>query len=151
MAFLLRLRPHLVMQRGNLLDSMGLPSASALHILFVDDDRATRDGYSAYLETCGYAVMTASSGADVMASALEWHPVVIVLDLGLKDVDGWEVARRLKADPRTASVPIIAFTGADLPHERISAMRAGCDRYLAKPSAPSALVDQIERCLRDPA
>ena len=139
------------MQRSNLLDSMGPPSASAIHILFVDDDRATREGYSAYLETCGYAVMTASSGADVMASALEWHPVVIVLDLGLKDVDGWEVARRLKADPRTASVPIIAFTGADLTHERISAMRAGCDRYLTKPSAPSALVDQIERCLRDPA
>ena len=139
------------MQRGNLLDSMGPPSASALHILFVDDDRATRDGYSAYLETCGYAVMTAASGADVMASALEWHPVVIVLDLGLKDVDGWEVARRLKADPRTASVPIIAFTGADLTHERISAMRAGCDRYLTKPSAPSVLVEQIERCLRDPA
>jgi DNA-binding response OmpR family regulator len=138
------------MEPDNLPDSMGLPSTSANHILFVDDDRATRDGYSAYLETCGYAVMTASSGADVMASALEWDPVVIVLDLGLKDVDGWEVARRLKADPRTAAVPIIAFTGADLPHERISAMRAGCDRYLVKPSAPSALVDQIERCLRDP-
>lgn len=129
---------------------MAPPSASAIHILFVDDDRATRDGYSAYLENCGYAVMTASSGAEVMMSALEWNPLVIVLDLGLKDVDGWEVARRLKTDPRTASVPIIAFTGADLAHERISAMRAGCDRYLTKPSPPSALVDQIERCLRDP-
>jgi len=70
-----------------------------------------------------------------------------VTDLGLQDVDGWEIARRLKGVTRTASVPIIAFTGADLPHERISAMRAGCDRVVTKPCAPNNLLEEIARCI----
>jgi two-component system cell cycle response regulator DivK len=121
-------------------------SASA-RLLYVEDDRATREGYVAYLESCGYEVKATGSGRDVLALAHQNLPAVIVLDLGLKDIDGWEVARQLKADPATADVPIIAFTGASLPHERISAMRAGCDRVLNKPCAPSALVDEIGRCL----
>jgi CheY-like chemotaxis protein len=70
-----------------------------------------------------------------------------VLDLGLPDIDGWEVARQLKAAPRTVAIPIIALTGSDLPHERVSAMRAGCDRHLSKPCAPADLVDAIQRGL----
>ena len=116
-------------------------------ILYVEDDRSTREGYVAYLESCGYEVKATGNGRDVLALAHQNVPAVIVLDLGLKDVDGWEVARQLKADPATADVPIVAFTGASLPHERISAMRAGCDRVLNKPCAPSALVDEIDRCL----
>lgn len=116
-------------------------------ILYVEDDRSTREGYVAYLESRGYAVNATGSGADALALALQYPPGVILLDLGLKDMDGWEVARRLKADATTADVPIIAFTGASLPHERISAMRAGCDRVVTKPCAPSALVIEIERCL----
>ena len=76
-------------------------------------------------------------------------PNVIVLDLGLPDIDGWEVARRLKAASGTASIPIIALTGAHLPHERVSAMRAGCDRHLTKPCVPADLVDAIQRCMGD--
>jgi CheY-like chemotaxis protein len=58
------------------------------------------------------------------------------------------VARQLKAGAATAAIPIIAMTGADLPHERVSAMRAGCERHLAKPCAPADLVDAIERCVK---
>ena len=72
---------------------------------------------------------------------------MIVLDLGLPDIDGWEVARQLRAAPRTVAIPIIALTGADLPHERVSAMRAGCDRHLSKPCVPADLVDAIQRCV----
>lgn len=116
-----------------------------MRILFVDDDRATREGYAAYLKGRGYDVIACANGLEALEVAVTWEPAVVVLDLGLKDIDGWEVARRLKADPRTASFPIIAFTGADLPHERISAMRAGCDRVLTKPSPPEALLDEIAR------
>ena len=119
----------------------------AARILFVDDDRATREGYAAYFDSCGYDVRATGSGNDALRFAVEEQPSVIVLDLGLKDVDGWEVARRLKADPITACVPIIAFTGAALPHERISAMRAGCDRVVTKPCPPAALLEEITKCI----
>ena len=117
-----------------------------VRILFVEDDKATREGYAAYFRGHGYDVIASPSGVEALDFAFSWLPSVIVLDLGLKDIDGWEVARRLKADTRTASVPIIAFTGADLPHERISAMRAGCDRVVTKPRAPNALLEEIGRC-----
>jgi two-component system cell cycle response regulator DivK len=126
---------------------MASAEARRVRILFVDDDRATREGYAAYLDSCGYDVTITASGQDALRRAVEQRPSVIVLDLGLKDMDGWEVARRLKAGPDTATVPIIAFTGASLPHERISAMRAGCDRVVTKPCAPTALLEQITLCL----
>jgi len=115
-------------------------------VLFVEDDKATRDGYAAYLRGHGYDVIATPSGVEALDFAFNWLPSTIVLDLGLKDLDGWEIARRLKADTRTASVPIIAFTGADLTHERISAMRAGCDRVVTKPCAPGTLLEEIARC-----
>jgi two-component system cell cycle response regulator DivK len=126
---------------------MASAEARRERILFVDDDRATREGYAAYLDSCGYDVTITASGQDALRRAVEQRPSVIVLDLGLKDMDGWEVARRLKAEPDTATVPIIAFTGASLPHERISAMRAGCDRVVTKQCAPTALLEQITLCL----
>jgi CheY-like chemotaxis protein len=115
-------------------------------VLFVDDDSATREGYVKYLANSGYDVTPAATGGEALTLARTWAPNVIVLDLGLPDIDGWEVARQLKAAPRTVAIPIIALTGADLPHERVSAMRAGCDRHLTKPCPPAALVDAILRC-----
>jgi two-component system cell cycle response regulator DivK len=91
--------------------------------------------------------MLAATGQQALTLASTCAPHVIVLDLGLPDIDGWEVARQLKATPGTAAIPIIALTGADLPHERVSAMRAGCDRHLAKPCLPASLVEAIQRCL----
>ena len=116
-------------------------------MLFVDDHSATREGYAAYLASFGYDVTSVGTGREALELASTWAPSVIVLDLGLPDIDGWEVARQLKAGARTVAIPIIALTGSDLPHERASAMRAGCDRHLAKPCAPANLVDAIERCL----
>jgi CheY-like chemotaxis protein len=116
-------------------------------VLFVDDDATTRDGYSTYLGSLGYDVMLAATGHQALTLASTCAPNVIVLDLGLPDVDGWEVARQLKAAPGTATIPIIALTGADLPHERVSAMRAGCDRHIVKPCAPAVLLEAIQRCI----
>lgn len=119
-------------------------------MLFVEDDSAAREAYISYLTGFGYDALSANTGQQALTLANSWMPDVIVLDLGLPDIDGWEVARRLKAAPRTAVIPIVALTGADLPHERVSAMRAGCDRHLAKPCTPIDLVNAIQRCLGEP-
>jgi CheY-like chemotaxis protein len=119
----------------------------AVRVLFVDDNSRAREGYTSFLTGSGYDVMTAATGRQALDFAITWAPRVIVLDLGLPDIDGWEVARELKAAPRTVAIPIIALTAADLPHERVSAMRAGCDRHLSKPCMPADLLDAIGRCL----
>jgi CheY-like chemotaxis protein len=93
-------------------------------------------------------VLGVPTGGQALTLASTWAPDVIVLDLGLPDIDGWEVARQLKSAAPTRAIPIVAVTGAGLPHERVSAMRAGCDRHLAKPCAPADLVDAIERCMK---
>jgi CheY-like chemotaxis protein len=121
-------------------------------VLLVEDDAATREGYRQYLTGCGMAVTAVANGYEALthAGGATPTPQVIVLDLGLPDIDGWEVARRLKSAPGTAAIPIIALTGSDLPHERVSAMRAGCDRHLAKPCAPGDLLAAIRRCVGEP-
>ena len=118
-------------------------------ILFVEDEANARDGYVAYLTNCAFMVMPAATGEQALTLAFSWKPHVIVLDLGLPDIDGWEVARQLKASELTAAIPIIALTAATLPHERVSAMRAGCDRHLTKPCAPADLVAEIRRLIED--
>jgi CheY-like chemotaxis protein len=122
-------------------------STPAVRVLFVDDDQAARDGYAIYLTGRGYDVVTAANGQEALALAGAWPADIVILDLGLPDIDGWEVSRQLKAATRTAAVPIIALTGSGLPHERVSAMRAGCERHLTKPCKPTDLVDAIQRCL----
>jgi CheY-like chemotaxis protein len=129
---------------------MSPANPSSHRVLFVEDDAAARSGYVTYLERCGYTVIEAKTGEQALTLAATMRPDVVVLDLGLPDVDGWEVARQLKAAPATAAVPIIALTGADLPHERVSAMRAGCDRHLAKPCKPQSLLDAIQRSVTTP-
>src|SRR5262249_17538149 len=116
-------------------------------VLFVDDDASARAGYAKYLTASGYDVTVAANGDQALAAAQRLEVHVVVLDLGLPDIDGWEVARQLKASPSTAHVPIIALTGSDLPHERVSAMRAGCDRHIAKPCQPAELLATIRRVL----
>lgn len=125
---------------------MSVPTASK-RVLLVEDDAATRKGYGAYLTNCGFDVIEAENGHQGLLVASTSRPHVIVLDLGLPDIDGWEVARQLKKDPQTATIPIVALTGSDLPHERVSAMRAGCDRHLAKPCEPGQLLAAIRLCV----
>jgi CheY-like chemotaxis protein len=121
--------------------------ARSVRVLFVEDNTGARDGYVTYLTGCDYVVMPAATGHEALTLAFSWSPDVIVLDLGLPDIDGWEVARRLKGSEQTALIPIIALTASDLPHERVSAMRAGCDRHVAKPCTPANLVAEIKRAI----
>jgi CheY-like chemotaxis protein len=71
------------------------------------------------------------------------RPDIIVLDLALPDIDGWSIARELKGTVATRGIPIIALTGADQPHERASALKAGCDLHLGKPCLPTVLLDAL--------
>ena len=86
-------------------------------------------------------------GADALAFAKSSSPNLVVLDLGLPDVDGWEVARRLRSDEETRDIPIIAFSGKSMQHEQVSALRAGCDVHLTKPCEPDRLLGAIRKLL----
>ena len=119
-------------------------------MLFIEDEAPSREGYTAYLTGCGYEVLPAATGEQALTLAHLGAPDVIILDLGLPDVDGWEVARQLKMHPQTAGIPIIALTGAGLAHERVSAMRAGCERHLVKPCQPADVVEAIRLCVPEP-
>ena len=107
-------------------------------LMLVDDDKHSREGYQLYLSGKGFRVHTFDGGVDALAFAKSSAPDLVVLDLGLPDVDGWEVARRLKRDDDTKDIPIIAFSGRSMQHEQVSALRAGCDVYLTNPVRPTA-------------
>ena len=117
------------------------------HLLLVDDDRHTREGYEMYLSAKGFRVLALDGGADALEFARSSTPDLVVLDLGLPDIDGWEVARQLKSDEQTREIPIIAFSGRSMQHEQVSALRAGCDVYLTKPCAPDRLLGAIHKLL----
>ena len=116
-------------------------------LLIVDDDRNTREGYRTYLSGKGFDVRALDGGVDALEFAKAAGPDLVVLDLGLPDIDGWEVARRLKGDDVTRAIPIIAFSGRSMQHEQVSALRAGCDVYLTKPCAPDKLLGAVRKLL----
>lgn len=124
---------------------MGMAAGKVL--MLVDDDKHSREGYQLYLSGKGFKVHTFEGGVDALAFVQSSTPDLVVLDLGLPDVDGWEVARRLKSDAHTRDIPIIAFSGRSMQHEQVSALRAGCDVYLTKPCAPDRLLVAIQKLL----
>jgi DNA-binding response OmpR family regulator len=114
-------------------------------ILVVDDERKIRDLVRSYLELEGYSVLVADTGARALESASRSNPDLVVLDLGLPDLPGEEVARTL----RTASnVPIIILTAKAGEDDRVAGLRLGADDYLAKPFSPRELVARVEAVLR---
>jgi two-component system, cell cycle response regulator DivK len=116
-------------------------------ILVVDDFQDNREMYAEYLEFSGYRVGTATNGQEAIDRANELRPDVIVMDLSLPVLDGWEATRRLKAGPLTKDVPVIALTGHALKGHSQGAKEAGCDTFLAKPCLPQTLVEAINQLL----
>lgn len=115
-------------------------------ILIVEDVAYNRDLLVQLLEDA-YAIVTASTGTEALAQAAMVHPDLILLDLALPEVDGWEVARRLKADPALRNVPIIAVSASAMPDDERSALAAGCDGFLAKPVDEDLLLARIRQYL----
>jgi CheY-like chemotaxis protein len=126
------------------------PAAEKPLILVVDDYADAREMYSEYLEFSGFRTAQAKNGAEALEQAFELTPDVILMDLSLPVMDGWEATRRLKKDPRTRAIPVVALTGHALEGHSESARDAGCDAFLAKPCLPDELVEHVKQILAVP-
>jgi len=120
---------------------------AAARVLIVEDYQDTREMYARYLRFSGFEVREARNGAEALRKAAGEHPDVIVMDLALPRMDGWEATRRLKAEPATRGIPVIALTGHAHADREQEARKAGCDAFLTKPCLPDALVKEIHRVL----
>jgi CheY-like chemotaxis protein len=116
-------------------------------VLVVEDYEDAREMYSAYLQFSGYRVAEAANGLEAIEKTLELLPDIILMDLALPKMDGWEATRRLKTDERTKHIPIVALTGHALAGYAEGARQAGCDAFVTKPCLPDALVEEIQRML----
>ena len=116
-------------------------------VLLVDDYPDAREMYSEYLKFSGFDVVEAANGLEALQRALDHTPDIILMDLSLPVMDGWEATRRLKADPRTASIPVVALTGHALSGTNEGAVKAGCDAFVTKPCLPEDLVQEIRSVL----
>jgi two-component system, cell cycle response regulator DivK len=120
-------------------------------VLLVDDYPDAREMYTEYLEFSGYEVIGAGNGLEALERAVDAAPDIILMDLSLPVMDGWEATRRLKADDRTASIPVVALTGHALAGISEGAKKAGCDAFVTKPCLPEDLVREIKRILDAPS
>jgi CheY-like chemotaxis protein len=116
--------------------------------LIVEDHEDTREGYAEYFAVSGFTPMMAATADDVFTSTAAHVPDVIVLDLQLPGTDGWELARRLRTDPRLREVPIVAVSGRVLPAERARAKEVGCDVFLGKPCDPARIVMEAQKLIQ---
>jgi CheY-like chemotaxis protein len=103
------------------------------HILLIEDNEMNRDAISRLLERRGFQVSVARDGEEGVALCPELRPDLVLMDLGLPGMDGFEATRRLKADPATAEIPVVALTARVLVSDRDAALAAGCDDYDTKP------------------
>jgi CheY-like chemotaxis protein len=117
-------------------------------ILVVEDFLDAREMYRDYLTFAGFRVETAADGYEALEKARRLRPDLVLMDLALPVVDGWEATRRLRADPATADLKIVALSAHALATEGRRAKEAGCDGFIAKPCLPQELVDEITRILR---
>lgn len=116
-------------------------------VLLVDDDEMNRDMLGRRLTRRGYEVILAEDGAQALEVARARKPALILMDMSLPVLDGWEAAQRLKASPETASIPIIAVTAHAMSGDREHALAAGCDDYETKPIELPRLLAKIEALL----
>ena len=123
-----------------------MPTA-APRILLVEDNEMNRDMLSRRLIRRGYEVLIAIDGEQGVAMAQSEMPALVLMDISLPVVDGWEASRRLKADPRTRSIPIIALTAHAMTGDRDKALAAGCDDFETKPIELPRLLEKIQTLL----
>jgi two-component system, cell cycle response regulator DivK len=118
-------------------------------ILVVDDFEDNRSMYAVYLSYSGYEVVEAADGIEAVNVASRTMPDIIVMDLSLPLMDGWEATRRLKASEKTRHIPVIALTGHALAGHARDALAAGCDAFLAKPCLPEKLVEKVQELISE--
>ncbi len=116
-------------------------------VLLVEDNEDNLVIYSTILRYSGYTVIEARDGQAGIDAAHREHPALILMDVSIPLVDGWEATRRLKADPDTASIPIIALTAHALASDQQKAVDAGCDGYIPKPAEPRVVLAAVKQHL----
>jgi len=118
-------------------------TASRPLVLVVEDSDAIRTAFTILLEESGYTVAAAPNGTEAVRLAGERSPDLVLLDLGLPDISGLDVARRIKADPATRGIPVVALTGRDDAADREALLSAGCSAFWLKPVDTQALIRSL--------
>jgi CheY-like chemotaxis protein len=118
-------------------------------LLLVEDNEVNRDMISRRLQRRGYEVVIAVDGAQALAMAQSESPALILMDISLPVLDGWETTRRLKMAPETKSIPVIALTARAMTGDREKCIEAGCDDFDTKPVELSRLLGKIEMLLQN--
>lgn len=121
----------------------------AAWVLVIEDLRDQAELWSDVCAEAGLNAMTAATGVQGYQRARDSQPSIILLDLMLPDIDGWELCRRLKTDDRTSRIPIVILTARDEQHGDRRATKAGCAAYIKKPCPPADLVAVIRRVLHE--
>ena len=116
-------------------------------ILLVEDNEMNRDMLSRRLQRRAYEVVVAVDGKEGIEKASSDNPDLILMDMSLPEIDGWEATRRLKADDATRSIPVIALTAHAMESDKAKALEAGCDDYDTKPVDLTRLLGKIEALL----
>ena len=111
----------------------------------MEDNGDLRDLYATYFQSAGFRVDTAADGVSGLTRARATLPDAVVADLSMPHLDGWEMTRRLKNDPLTAHIAVIACTGRTYGGSAERALEAGCDAYVVKPCLPEILLDEVRR------
>jgi CheY-like chemotaxis protein len=120
-------------------------------VLLVEDSEESREGLARHLKRKGYEILTALDGRQGLDVARAETPDIILMDMSLPVLDGWEATRQLKAAPETCAIPVIALTAHAMAGDREKAMEAGCDDYDTKPVELARLLAKIESLLRKKA
>jgi CheY-like chemotaxis protein len=126
-------------------EAVSMPDTQLKRVLLVEDNEDNRTVYRTILEHFGYEVIEARNGQDGIQMAREDSPDLILMDISIPVIDGWEATKMLKADEATSHIPIIALTAHALATDRAKAEEVGCDGYLAKPCEPRRVVAEVER------
>jgi two-component system cell cycle response regulator DivK len=122
-------------------------ASPAPRLLIVEDDRATREFYSEALAAAGFRIDQAHNGFQALEKAIEIRPDLILTDIAVPGLDGIELCRRIRADPRTCAIPLLAITGHGDRRYPDRARLAGADAVLSKPCAPELLVEKARSLL----
>jgi CheY-like chemotaxis protein len=119
-------------------------------LLLVEDNEENRDGLSRHLRRKGFEVLLAVDGRQGVEAARSGSPDLILMDMSLPVLDGWEATRQLKAAPETRNIPVIALTAHAMAGDREKALQAGCDEYDTKPIEFTRLLGKIQALLGGP-
>lgn len=120
-------------------------------ILVVEDDFDNRRIVAKVLAVEGYRVVEATDGLEALSQVRAERPDLILMDLALPNLDGWEATRRLKKDPQTHGIPVVALTAVAMRGDEERARAAGCDDYLSKPARPAAIRAMVKKHIGEAA